>query len=209
MKHLATYVTSLMLAVPALAASKDDDWAKKLAERSQWWSLQPIKRVDPPTVKDPQWSRSAVDRFILSQLTKEGLSPAPPAKPDILMRRLSFVLTGLPPTPEQLKRWRSNPDITKVVDELLASPHFGERFARHWMDVTRYTDTYGYEWDNPAKGSWRYRDYLIRAFNADIGFDQLTREQIAKDANGQQVEQPPLGTIGGTDTPNLQPSFGE
>jgi hypothetical protein len=179
MRHFATICFAL--AVLSAGAAPKDEWAAKVAERSKWWSLQPGKRVAPPLVNDPRWQRNAVDRFIRARLAKEGLAPAPMATPQVLMRRLSFVLTGLPPTPAQLKRWRAHNDISKVTDELLASPHFGERFARHWMDVARYTDTYGYEWDNPAKGSWRYRDYLIRAFNADVGYDQLVREQIAGD----------------------------
>ena len=102
---------------------------------------------------------------------------APPADEGPLRRRLSIVLTGLPPAcfPE------STGPLEAFTEKLLASPHFGERFARHWMDVVRYTDTYGYEWDNPAKGSHEFRDYLIRAFNEDIGFDRLLREQLAGD----------------------------
>jgi hypothetical protein len=180
MRHLATYLATALLAASTGAAPKDD-WGTKVAERSKWWSLQPVKQVTPPQVKDSHWRRNAIDRFIRARQAKEGLEPAPVAKRVVLMRRLSFVLTGLPPTPAQLKRWRGHKDISKVADELFASPHFGELFARHWMDVARYTDTYGYEWDNPAKGSWRWRDYLIRAFNADIGFDQLVLEQIAGD----------------------------
>ena len=162
-------------------------WQAKLAERRQWWSLQAPRWVVPPQVDEPRWSRHEVDRFIWSRLAAERLSPAPPADPQTLLRRLSFVLTGLPPTPDQLAAFRQAYEqdaegaLERLVDQLLASPHFGERFARHWMDVVRYTDTYGYEWDNPAKGSWEYRDYLIRAFNQDVGFDQLIREQLAGD----------------------------
>jgi len=162
-------------------AALGDDWAQTAAKRAQWWSLQPMKAVAPPVVDDHHWRGNAIDRFIYTKLKANGLPPAPTAQPQVLIRRLAFVLTGLPPTPEQLDRWHKHNDLAKVTDELLAAPHFGERFARHWMDVARYTDTYGYEWDNPAKGSWRYRDYLIRAFNADIGFDQLVREQLAGD----------------------------
>ena len=133
------------------------------------------------------WPRDAVDRFVLGQLKERQLHPAADADALTLLRRLSFVLTGLPPDPDVVKtfpaRFEKDPAaaLEAVVDDLLKSPHFGERTARHWMDVVRYTDTYGYEWDNPAKGSWEYRDYLIRAFNDDVGFDQLIREQIAGD----------------------------
>ncbi len=162
-------------------------WTEQLAERSGWWSLQPLRDVSPPMVEDEAWSIEPVDRFVRAALGEAGLSPAEPADAETLLRRLSFVLTGLPPQPEQVisfpPKYAENADLAlaNLVDELLDSPHFGERFARHWMDVIRYADTFGYEWDNPAKGSWEYRDYLIRAFNDDIGFDQLICEQLAGD----------------------------
>lgn len=162
-------------------------WEAELRERATWWSLQPPQKQPLPKVSDAAWPRTPVDHFILSALDDRRIKPAPSAKPEVLLRRLCFVLTGLPPTTEQAttfppayeeapqRAWRV------LVDQLLASPHFGEHFARRWMDVVRYTDTYGYEWDIPAKGSWEYRDYLTRAFNNDIGFDQLIREQVAGD----------------------------
>ncbi len=172
---------------PTAAEAADESWKIQLAERSQWWSLQPPRVVSPPTVADKTWSKEPVDRFVRAALDEAGLAPAATADAEVLLRRLSFVLTGLPPNPARVKsfpiEFAKSPDeaLKTLVNELLASPHFGERFARHWMDVVRYTDTYGYEWDNPAKGSWEYRDYLIRAFNDDVGFDQLIREQIAGD----------------------------
>ncbi len=172
---------------PSATEAAASTWKAQLAERSGWWSLQPLKNVSPPEVKDSTWSKEPVDRFVRAALDRANLSPAKSAQAEILLRRLSFVLTGLPPKPEQVQTFppafAKNADaaLVQLVDELLVSSHFGERFARHWMDVVRYTDTYGYEWDNPAKGSWEYRDYLIRAFNQDIGFDQLIREQIAGD----------------------------
>ncbi|MFA6545782.1 MAG: PSD1 and planctomycete cytochrome C domain-containing protein, partial [Limisphaerales bacterium] len=164
-----------------------DAWAVEFQKRLDWWSLKPLSRAAPPAVKDKAWAREPVDRFVRASLDAARLSPAKPAEPEVLLRRASFVLTGLPPTPEQrrefLQHWQRDrvAAYERLVDDLLASPHFGEHFARHWMDVVRYTDTYGYEWDNPAKGSWEFRDYLIRAFNADVGFDQLVREQLAGD----------------------------
>lgn len=172
---------------PSPTEAAASTWKAQLAERSRWWSLQPLKAVVPPEIKDNVWSKEPVDRFVRSKLDQAKLSPAKSADAETLLRRLSFVLTGLPPDPKQVNTFRKaftdNPDaaLAQQVDQILESPHFGERFARHWMDVVRYTDTYGYEWDNPAKGSWEYRDYLIRAFNDDIGFDQLIREQIAGD----------------------------
>ena len=166
-------------------------WAETFQERLDWWSLKPLLDSNPPEVSDAAWNRSAVDRFIRSKHDQNGLQPCAPAPPEDLLRRVCFVLTGLPPTVPQresfLAAWQSDPEAayTSLVDELLASPHYGEAMARRWMDVVRYTDTYGYEWDNPAKGSHEYRDYLIRAFNNDIGFDTLLVEQIAGDLVSQ------------------------
>lgn len=171
----------------AAAKAKDSEWAEAFQQRLDWWSLKPLRAEQPPVVPDAAWSREPVDRFIRAALDAAQLVPAATAEPEVLLRRMSLVLTGLPPAPEQRERflasWKQDASAAgeSLVDELLASPHFGEHFARHWMDVVRYTDTYGYEWDIPAKGSWEYRDYLIRAFNADIGFDQLLREQLAGD----------------------------
>jgi hypothetical protein len=172
---------------PASGKPADAEWEEAFQKRLDWWSLKPLCRVEPPPEKDTHGLREPVDRFVRTTLAVAGLAPAAPAQPEVLLRRLSFVLTGLPPAPEQranfLAHWERDPGVAwaTLVEELLASAHFGEHFARHWMDVVRYTDTYGYEWDNPAKGSHEYRDYLVRAFNADIGFDQLVREQLAGD----------------------------
>lgn len=165
----------------------DAEWERVFRERLDWWSLQPRTNPALPELKDSRWSSEPLDRFIGATLEKSGLTPAPSAEPEVLLRRLSFVLTGLPPSPELRESFLQNSErdsagaYAALVDELLASPHFGEHFARHWMDVVRYTDTYGYESDNPANGAYEYRDYLIRAFNQDIPFDQLIREQLAGD----------------------------
>ena len=156
----------------SVTAFGEDDWATVLKERKQWWSLQPVVA---PSV--PAGAKQPIDAFIRAALTENGLSQAPPADWPTLARRLTFALTGLPPTREQL----ALRDFDQLLQQQLDSPHFGERWARHWMDVVRYGDTYGYEWDVPAKGAWRYRDYLIRSFNDDVPFDQLVREQIAGD----------------------------
>ncbi len=175
--------------VAAAASTKPeaDKWEVAYQKRLDWWSLKPLRKAEPPLVQDTAWAREPVDRFIRRALDGAKLVPAVPAEPEVLLRRLSLVLTGLPPTPEErtqfLQHWQRDAEAAceTLVDGLLASPHFGEHFARHWMDVVRYTDTYGYEWDIPAKGSWEYRDYLIRAFNEDIGFDRFLREQLAGD----------------------------
>lgn len=171
---------------PSADESALTEWRAKLGERRSWWSLQPLSRPEVPVPKAVGWANGPVDRFILSRLEASGLAPSPRADRERLARRLSFVLTGLPPTADDLRNFLADRDTDAVaygrlVDRFLASPHFGEKWARHWMDVVRYGDTYGYEWDIPAKGAWRYRDYLIRAFNADVPFDRLVREQIAGD----------------------------
>ncbi len=155
-----------------------DEWDAEFKKRLNWWCLKPMRVGEPPVTNNAEWSRAPIDRFIHARLTEAKLEPASRADDATLRRRLAFVLTGLPPTHFSAAAAESLEDY---VERLLKSPHFGERFARHWMDVVRYTDTYGYEWDNPAKGSHEYRDYLIRAFNDDIGFDRMLREQIAGD----------------------------
>lgn len=163
------------------------NWEAEFQKRLDWWSLQPLRPVKLPEAVEGEWNHEPVDRFIKAGLDAANLKPAPPAEPEVLLRRLSFVLTGLPPSPAlrdrfiQSTRRDAAAAYEQLVDELIASPRFGERFARHWMDVVRYTDTYGYEWDNPAKGSHEYRDYLIRAFNGDLPYDRFVREQIAGD----------------------------
>ena len=172
---------------PVSQLPASNEWAVAFQKRLDWWSLKPLGTTSPPPVSDAAWAREPVDRFVRAALTAAQLSPAPSAEPEVLLRRLAIVLTGLPPTPPQraafLQQWRTDAGAgyERLVDELLVSPHFGERFARHWMDAVRYTDTYGYEWDNPAKGSWEYRDYLIRAFNGDVSFAQFVTEQLAGD----------------------------
>ena len=159
-------------------------WNRIYQQRLKWWSLQPVVRPRVPTASRMRWSTHPIDRFIAARLSKQGLRPAAAADRRTIARRLSYVLIGLPPDPRQMDSFVHDPSPTayeRLVDRLLSSPHFGERWARHWMDVVRYTDTYGYEWDVPAKGSWRYRDYLTRALNGDVPYDQLVREQIAGD----------------------------
>ena len=125
-----------------------------------------------------------MDRFVLFRLEEAGFEPSPPAERRVLIRRLSFALTGLPPSPQESDAFvrDASPDAyEKLVDRLLSSPHFGERWARHWMDVVRFGETYGQQWNFEVRGAWRYRDYLIRAFNQDLPYDQMVREHIAGD----------------------------
>lgn len=176
---------------PSAAEVQRQTWEVQLNSRRGWWSLQPVQKQPLPAVKTTSWPANPVDRFVLAKLEANGLQPAARAERAVLVRRLSFVLTGLPPTPDQVAAFVEDGSpgaYDRVVDRLLASPHFGERWARHWMDVVRYGDTYGYEWDIAAKGAWRYRDYLVRALNGDVSFDQLMREHLA----GDLLEKPRL-----------------
>jgi hypothetical protein len=169
---------------PALDATGVADWANVFQARREWWSFQRLKKSVPPAVKDISWSDYPIDRFILTKLESSGIRPAPSASPATWLRRVHFVITGLPPTPEELRAFLE--DTTqggraRVLDGLLASPHYGERWARHWMDLVRFAETYGHEQDYTIPHAWRYRDYLIRAFNADVPYDQFVKEHIAGD----------------------------
>jgi len=160
------------------------DWEAIYQQRLKWWSLQPIKTVTVPAVDGDRWARNEVDHFILRDLQSQQLQPAAEAELRTVARRLSFALTGLPPSAEVVDRFIA--DVSPAaydafVQSLLASPHFGEHWARHWLDVVHYADTHGYEWDTPAKNAWIYRDYLIRALNADVPFNRLILEQLAGD----------------------------
>jgi hypothetical protein len=159
-------------------------WDEMLRTRRDWWSLQPVRKGDVPKVKNAAWSEHPVDRFLLAKLEQAGLSPAPAADARTLIRRLHLVLTGLPPTATELDAFLRDGASAKpqaAVERLLRSPHFGERWARHWMDVVRFSETHGNEWNYDVHHAWRYRDYLIRAFNDDVPYDQLIREHIAGD----------------------------
>jgi hypothetical protein len=168
-------------------AGGEKSWSTKLAERKAWWCFQPIADPPLPTVKSPGWSGHPIDRFILARLESRGLTPAPPADPAALARRLAFTLTGLPPISKPLSARGQEPilnfqsPIPSLSHSLLASPTFGEHWARHWMDLARYAETYGSEHDYLNPHAWRYRDYLIRAFNSDLPYDRFVQEQIAGD----------------------------
>jgi hypothetical protein len=152
--------------------------------RATHWAWQPVRASAPPAVADEGWVRNRVDRFILARLEAAGLRPAPPAERRSLLRRIHFALLGLPPTPEEVEDFvedQTPSALERVVDRLLASPRFGERWARHWMDLVRYSDTLGNEADMPIPNAWRYRDYLVRAFNADLPYDRLILEHLGGD----------------------------
>ena len=153
-------------------------------ESRNYWAYRPVRRPPVPSVKDPGWGVNAIDAFIRSRLDSKGLSPAPPADRVALVRRLYYDLIGLPPTPEEVDAFvndRTDGAYERLVDRLLASPHYGEKWGRQWLDVVRYAESNGYERDNPKPFVWKYRDYVIRAFNADKPYDQFVREQLAGD----------------------------
>ncbi len=150
------------------------------------WSFVPVSKPAIPAVKNAAWLRDGVDVFILAKLEAAGLAPSPDADRATLLRRASFDLTGLPPTPEEFAAFLRDPAgedaaFAKVVDRLLASPRFGERWARHWLDVVRYADSVGRTWNSPFLYAWRYRDWVIDSLNEDKPFSVFASEQIAGD----------------------------
>ena len=153
-------------------------------EELSHWAFQPVSNPAIPRVKDIDWPRSAVDHFVLAKLEQKGLSPARPADKRTLIRRAAIDLHGLPPTREEVSAFLADDSpraFAKVVDRLLASPRYGERWGRHWLDVARYADSNGMDDNVVHADAWRYRDYVIRAFNVDKPYDQFVREQLAGD----------------------------
>jgi hypothetical protein len=177
---------------PAMLTS-DFDLGKRKREH---WAWRPLQPRSSPRVKDCTWPRQAIDPFVLAKLEEKGLNPAPPADRRTLLRRVYFDLVGLPPPPNEVDAFLQDatPDaLERVVDRLLASPHFGERWGRHWLDLVRYAETRGHEFDYPAPNAYQYRDYVIRALNGDVPYDQFAMEHIA----GDLLEQPRLDPIEG------------
>lgn len=163
--------------------SKIRQWIAQGATYEVHWAYQALKRPDVPAVKNSSWSTHPVDQFILNQLESKGLTPGQQADPNDLVRRLSFDLTGLPPTPDQVRAFESGPSASQYsawVQSFLNSPHYGERMAVYWLDLVRYADTVGYHGDQEHNIS-PYRDYVIKSFNDNKPFDQFTREQLAGD----------------------------
>lgn len=165
-----------------------------LRERSKadasWWSLQPLGHATPPTVDNVKdvWTENPIDCFVLAELNNQGLVPNPPADRRTLIRRASYDLTGLPPTPEQVQSFVADPDpraYEQLIDRLLDSPHYGERWGRHWLDVVRFGESNGFERNFIINDLWPFRDYVIRSLNEDKPFDQFIREHLAGDVFGK------------------------
>lgn len=154
------------------------------SDKADLWTFKPATKPTPPAVRNEGWVRNPVDHFILAKLEQENLSPSPEADRRTLIRRLYFDLTGLPPNPDEVRDFvkERNPlAYEKLVDRLLASPRYGERWARHWLDVVHFGETHGYDKDKPRRNAWPYRDYVIRSFNEDKPYARFVQEQLAGD----------------------------
>jgi cytochrome c553 len=169
-----------------------------------FWAFKTIQKPVPPQVRQENWIRSPIDRFVLARLEEKNLEPALPTDKYSWLRRVTFDLIGLPPTPQEIEAFLadgSSDAQQRVVERLLSSPHYGERWGRHWLDLVRFAETNGHEFDNDKLDAWRYRDYVIRAFNQDLSYNEFVREHIAGDllpakrqsADGTFFESP-LGT---------------
>ena len=177
-------------APPTPQAASSEAWAAKLAARRSHWAWQPVATVSVPEVPIPPdsphraWLAQPIDRFLLDKIVARGLEPAPPADRPTLIRRLKIALVGLPPTPEEVAAFVNDPSpdaSSRLVDELLQSPAFGEHWAEYWLDLMRFGETGGYVRDYPIPDAWRYRDYVIRALNADVPYDRFLAEHLAGD----------------------------
>ncbi len=166
-------------------------------ESPELWAFRPVQNVQPPHVSDAAWTQNPIDAFIRAKLDAAGLKPAAPASKEQLIRRLYYDLTGLPPTPEQVRAFEENADpaaYEKLVDELLASPRYGEKWGRNWLDLVRYADSNGYERDSNKPFMWRYRDYVIDSFNSDRPYDEFVIQQLA----GDELDHPNADSITAT-----------
>ena len=200
--------------LPAEAIATLEDWVRRglpwhddgkqatvasfdiATRKAEHWCWHPPEPSPPPAVRDKDWCRSDIDRFVLARLEAAGLEPAAEAERAVLVRRAAEVLTGLPPEPADVAAVITDHNPTafeNYVDRLLASPHYGERFARHWLDVVRFAETRGHEFDYPIPNAWRYRDWVVAAFNEDLPYARFVREQIA----GDLVDDPRLDAAGG------------
>lgn len=185
MRRRAIIVLACVGAIGLTVAATDDEM-RFIGSRGKYWAFQKVVRPVPPEVEGPgrAWIKSPVDAFILQKLAQKQLAPSPPLDRVRLLRRVTFDLTGLPPTPEEVAAFiedKSPEAYAKVIDRLLASPHYGEHWASKWLDIVRYADTNGFELDKDRPHAWRYRDYVIDSFNKDKPYTRFVEEQIAGD----------------------------
>ncbi|MEC7678421.1 MAG: PSD1 and planctomycete cytochrome C domain-containing protein [Planctomycetota bacterium] len=167
-------------------------WIQQGATWDEHWAFKPMQVIPVPEVNDQEWAKHPIDAFIYSSLDSAGLRPNPPAKRQDLLRRAFYDLTGLPPSAQLIKEFSEDPSsesFAKHVEGLLASPHYGERWGRHWLDLVRYAETNSYERDGPKPNAWKYRDYVIRSFNEDKPYDRFVAEQLAGDELDQVTKE--------------------
>jgi mono/diheme cytochrome c family protein len=185
---------------PEHKAQPKQDGYRITPEQRAWWSFQPVKKPAAPAAKDRSWAQTDIDRFLLARMEAKGLKPAPAADRRTLIRRAYYDLTGLPPSNEEVNAFvkdRSLDAFAKVVDRLLASPRYGERWGRHWLDVARYADEmYSSTEDSPYPNAWRYRDWVVQAFNEDMPYDLLLKAQIAGDVIDSKNKEKLIGGLG-------------
>ena len=188
MPKAQTRIGLLLLAVIVGFFGNRSGAAEPTRAGGDWWSLQKVRKPELPKVGQGAWVRNPIDAFILQRLEAKGLRPTAAAEPRVLIRRVTFDLIGLPPTPGEidafLKDWNATPQAAyeALIDRLLASPHYGERWARHWLDAVRFAESHGFEYDRLRDHAWRYRDYVIGALNDDKPYAQFVKEQLAGDA---------------------------
>jgi hypothetical protein len=196
----------LLLTCPCRAA------APGLEEGRAHWAFQPLSDAAPPVVKNIAWPKNGVDHFILAKLEQNGLQPSPAADAATLIRRVTFDLTGLPPTPEEVEAFAadsSDKAYEALIDRLLASPRYGERWGRHWLDLARYADTSGTHNDLDRPHAWKYRDYVIRSFNDDKPYARFVAEQLAGDEIDGANEETLIATGFGRNGPSNDDNMGK
>ena len=191
MRYLTLYTRSQILILALLTVgtcvrAQGSEVASSVApiQEKGHWAFELLRRPQPPVVRNQAWVRNPIDNFVLARLESEGIEPSPETDKVTLLRRVSLDLAGLPPSPEESSRFLaddSSRSYEQLVEQLLESEHYGEKWARHWLDQARYADSDGYEKDNPRPHAWRYRHWVINALNRDLPFDQFTIEQLAGD----------------------------
>ncbi|MGI8966608.1 MAG: DUF1549 domain-containing protein, partial [Limisphaerales bacterium] len=200
-EQIAALETWVKMGAPDPRISSTQNSKLKTQNPKNHWAFQPVKNPPLPKVKNKRWIKSSIDNFVLAKLESKGIKPSPPADKRTLIRRATFDLTGLPPTPTEVENFlkdKSPEAFAKVVDRLLASPRYGERWGRHWLDVARYADTKGYMFMEERRYpySYTYRDYVIRSFNQDLPFDKFVVQQLAADQLPLGENKEPLAAMG-------------